>query len=134
MATVLKTNSPLETAYRERTPGSARLYAEAARVDAGFAAEPKVKGDPRSGVELYYLGLGALETDERRAVALLAAAAERPDAPLPARFQLGKLLVRRPRTKKQGQAELKRFVAAAKGKRGALDDLVAEATKLAKGR
>jgi glutamate-1-semialdehyde 2,1-aminomutase len=32
MATVLKTNSPLETAYRERTPGSARLYAEAARV------------------------------------------------------------------------------------------------------
>ncbi|MBM3629230.1 MAG: aminotransferase class III-fold pyridoxal phosphate-dependent enzyme, partial [Alphaproteobacteria bacterium] len=32
MATLLKTNSPLETAYRERTPGSARLYAEAARV------------------------------------------------------------------------------------------------------
>jgi tetratricopeptide (TPR) repeat protein len=114
---------------------AARLYAEAARVDAGFGAEPKAKGDPRSGVELYYLGLVALETDERRATALLDAAVDRADAPLAARFQLGKLLVRRPRTKKQGQAELKRFVAAAKAKRGArLEGLVAEATKLAKGR
>jgi hypothetical protein len=32
MATVLKTNSHLEAEYRSRTPGSARLYAEAARV------------------------------------------------------------------------------------------------------
>jgi glutamate-1-semialdehyde 2,1-aminomutase len=32
MATVLQTNSHLEAEYRARTPGSARLYAEAARV------------------------------------------------------------------------------------------------------
>jgi hypothetical protein len=80
-------------------------------------------------VELYYFGRAISGTNERRGVQLLEAAAATGVAPVEVHYHLGKLLLKKPKTKKQGVRELQRYRAEAPD--GPLAD---EAMRLIRGR
>lgn len=119
------------TAYRLKRPEAEVLehYGRALELDRRLGAELVRGGELTSPVDAYFVGRLLLEKNEKRAIQLLEAAVAAEDHPLEARYYLGKALLRRPRTKKQGLRELAQFKGEMPG-----SDLAEEAAKLIKGR
>lgn len=103
-------------------------YQKALAADKTLGEAPR-RGDTRSAIDLYYLGRLVLEKSERRGTDLLDAALDREDPPAEARFFLGKTLIKRARTKRQGKKELELF-----RREMPEGDLTAQAERLLKGR
>ncbi len=116
------------TAYRLKRPEAEALehYGRALELDRRLGAELVRGGDP---VDAYFVGRLLLEKNEKRAIQLLETAVAAEDHPPEARYYLGKALLKRPRTRKQGLRELAQFKAEMPG-----SDLAEEAAKLIKGR
>lgn len=91
------------------TAEAAEHYAEALVLDDRLGDELAEEDDPRGAIDLYYLGRAILEKNERRGIAMLQAALKREGAPVQARFYLGRALLKRPKTKRQGRRELELF-------------------------
>lgn len=119
------------TAYRLKRPEAEILehYGRALELDRRLGAELVRGGELTSPVDAYFVGRLLLEKNEKRAIQLLEAAVAAEDHPLEARYYLGKVLLKRPRTRKQGLRELAQFKGEMPG-----SDLAEEAAKLIKGR
>ncbi len=104
-------------------------FARALELQRSLGDPPAKTGEARRPLELYYLGRALSEKSEKKGTALLQAAVESGEAPSEARYYLGKLLIKKPKTKKQGVRELQKFRAEVPG--GALSE---DAARLAKGR
>lgn len=107
-------------------------FQKALAVQKSLSEAPKKAGETRGPIDLYYLGRALVEKgekSEKRGVELLEAALDSEEAPPEARFYLGKTLIKRPRTKRQGKRELELF-------RKAMPegDLALQAERLLKGR
>ena len=116
--------------YRLKRPEAEILehYGRALELDKKLGAE-LLRGAEQSPIDAYFVGRLLLEKNEKRAVQLLEAAVAAEDHPPEARFWLGKGLLKRPRTKKQGLRELSAFKSEMPG-----SELAEEAAKLIKGR
>ncbi|MBI2375862.1 MAG: tetratricopeptide repeat protein [Deltaproteobacteria bacterium] len=99
----------VEHAQREYESALSR-YQAALKLSRTLGIAPK-KGtkDPRSAVDLYYLGRLTLDEDAKRGAQLLEASLAMGDAPDEAHFYLGRHLLKSPKTKRQGQKELELF-------------------------
>ncbi|MCC7381595.1 MAG: tetratricopeptide repeat protein [Deltaproteobacteria bacterium] len=109
------------------TAEAAEHYAEALVLDDRLGDPLAEEDDPRGAIDLYYLGRAILEKNERRGIAMLQAALKREGAPVQARFYLGRALLKRPKTARQGRRELELFRKAVPE-----GDLSAEAERLLK--
>ncbi len=83
---------------------------DAASVFAELAGLPPGSEEDLSPIALMYLGRVELERDRQRGVALLRQALKHEEVPPEAHYYLGRTLVRRRRTRREGRRELQRYV------------------------